>query len=278
MTFRFSGFGKSLGFGGHGSAAGCAPTSAFGGGSFSGGHGGGHGGAHGGGLFGGFKGGFDKMHGFGRNKHDHDDDHDDDASGSGNGSSGGTSGGSTGGSTGGATVGTGYPEIPANTAGITFHVDLEGDGVEDDYIPIGRDNDTKTFEDYLAKARDQVAAEHPDADPKEVIVKATITARGGEETYYHFTGLEEGSAASDDQSDDDQDCDDQESDDDNGDDDDCWGGGRHGHGGEGRSCGTGHADFFTSLTGGGKSFDHGHDRDDEDEDDGDRDHADFEFC
>ena len=195
-------------------------------------------------------------------------------------------GGSTGGATG-ATGGTGYPDIPANTAGITFHVDLEGDGVEDDYVPIGRDNDTKTFEDYLAKARDQVTAEHPDADPKDVIVKATITTQSGEESYYHFTGLEEYSASDDGQENDD---------DDNGDDDDCWGRGRDDDGDtddkgdgddkddgdEGRSFGPGPADFFSALTGGGLSFDRSHDRDDDDEadEDGGRQHSqfDFDFC
>lgn len=295
MTFGFSGFGKSL--------------SLLGGGH-SGGHSfGGKGGLFGGkgGLFGGkdqdcdrdddrgHQDGHGSGHNFGQNS-GHDSGH-----GHGSGSHGSDShGGDTGGGAGGGQAGTGWPSIPANTAGITFHVDYEGDGVTDNAIPVGRSSDTKTFEDYLAKARDQVATDNPDVDPKKVIFKATITTQSGEETYYHVTGLEEDSSSDDDSADDDGDDDHSGHDDGAGHDDghgddhasghggqNCSGqnGGGHGNGGHGNGShgndGHGHADFFQSLMCGSKSFDQGHDDDDDlsDDDEDDRHHGhDFDFC
>jgi|GEM_PF-5791941 len=197
-------------------------------------------------------------------------------------------------STSGTAQGTGWPEIPANTAGITFHVDYDGDGTMDNYIPIGRANDTRSFEDYLAQARDQIATDAPDADPKNVIVKATITTYSGDETHYEFTGLEEDSdtPAPVDEADDDSD----------GDDDRAHGHHAGHHGGHDHGAENGrdddhegdnashdsheedgsrdhHADYFQSLMGGSMSFDHGHDDDRwADEDDHDDDHDDFDFC
>lgn len=182
MTFGFSGFGKSLSM-------------------LGGGHSAGHGFGGKLGLLGG-KGGLFGGKGQDCDRDDDRDDHHDHGQGSG---SNGHSGGDTAGGTGSGQAGTGWPSIPANTAGITFHVDYEGDGVTDSAVPIGRSSDTKTFEDYLAKARDQIATDNPDVDPKEVIIKATITTQSGEESYYHFTGLEEGSASGDDGDDDTED-------------------------------------------------------------------------
>jgi hypothetical protein len=103
--------------------------------------------------------------------------------------------------------GQGFPAIAADTAGITFHVDLNGDGTMDDYLPVGAADTgasgTPTFADYYASASDDLAAEHPGADPAQVIVKATIYGPNGEESYYEFTGLE----GDDDGDDDGGDCD-----------------------------------------------------------------------
>ncbi len=243
MTFGFSGFGKSSGLFGNGGGLFGGNGGHHGGGLF-----GGNSGHHGGGLFGGKvglfgdKGGlFGGKHGFGK---DDDCDRDDDNGHGhthGNGGDNGAGSGS-GGSTGG-TAGTGWPDIPADTSGITFTVDYDADGVNDNYIPVGRASDLKTFEDYLAVARDQVASDNPDVDPKDVIIKATITSRSGGETYYEFTGLEEGTPAEE-EDEDDTDC---------GDDDD------HGHGGDG-----GHGGH-----GGGSHGGHGHDDNDDSDDDSD---------
>ncbi len=263
VTFRFSGFGKSIGL--FGSSAGQDGAGAFGGEK--------------GGLFGGLKdaglfsfgksghadGARDWLGGnrdFGRdegsdhdNDKDHDDDHDKDREYQQH---------DTG--TGSSTLATGWPEIPADTAGITFAVDYESDGITDSNIPIGRTSDTKTFEDYLAKARDQVAAENPDVDPKEVIFKATITARSGEETYYYFTGNEESGPVEEVDDEGDDGCGDHEG--------DGHGRDQHARGDEDQDdAGKCHADFFNSLTGGGKSFDCGRDDDDHWADE-DRDQAD----
>lgn len=276
MTFRFSGLGKSLGFSGH------------------------SGGSHGKSLFGGDKGGLfgnikdGNLFSFGKGGHfggsrdsddrdcDRDDDRDDDHNSGDKGDA--VQGGSgQGGASSGGAQGTGYPDIPANTAGITFAADYNGDGAADNYVPIGRDADTKTFEDYLAKARDQVATDNPDVDPKEVFFKATITPESGDETYYYFTGNEESAPVEEDDEDEDDDCDDRgdhhKSRHDN--DDDRHGGhGRHRdherdeEEDDDKSCDNDFANFFKSLVGGGKSFDTGHndDRcDDEDEEDEDED-------
>jgi hypothetical protein len=186
----------------------------------------------------------------------------------------------------GSTGGTGFPDIPADTSGITFHVDFDGDGTMDNYYPVGRASDLKTFEDYYSAAKEQILADHPDADTSKVVIKATITSRSGGETYYHFTGLEEGGApvAEDDDHDDDSTGDDGNH--------DHHGRGGHGHGngshgkddeGHGGTCGNKDADFFASLgSHGGKSFDcTSHDDEDAHQDDDDShdddDHG-FSFC
>lgn len=276
MTFGFKGFGKVSGLFGN---------SGHGGGSFGGNHGGGlFGGNHGGGLFGGNHGGGHQgggSHNSGHHNNNNDDDCDD--------SDTGTGGNTGGGNTGGGTVGTGWPEILADTSGITFTVDYDADGANDNYIPVGRASDLKTFEDYLAVARDKVLEDNPDVDPKEVIIKATITSRSGAETYYDFTGLEEGTPAEEEEEEDEDDTDCE-------DDDDRGHGGHGGHGGgshgrhhdnddnddddcdDDRNSGghKGHADFFKSLFGGGKCFDTNHD-DEDDQDDNDDDDG-FDFC
>lgn len=153
-----------------------------------------------GGLF--DKAGFGKS-GWGKSGWGRDDDCDRDADhGHGHGHGGGHGDGGSG-----SGGGQGFPAIAADTAGITFHVDLNGDGTMDDYLPVGAADTgasgTPTFADYYATASDDLAAEHPGADPAQVIVKATIYGPNGEESYYEFTGLE----GDDDGDDDGGDCD-----------------------------------------------------------------------
>ena len=294
MTFglkSFGSFGKLPNLFGNGGLLGGGHDSHTAGGLFGGQTGGGLFGGHtGGGLFGGHSGGglFGGHAGgglFGNigGGKDCDTDNDHDA-GHGHGSDGGAGSGSGGGS-GGATQGTGWPDIPSDTAGITFHVDYDADGAMDNYIPVGRDSDTNTFEDYLAKARDQVATDNPDVDPKDVIVKATITTASGSETYYNFTGMEDDGPTDGPDEENDGDADDDSAnncgsnggdhhsnDDDHASHDDS---GDHGH-----ACGDHAADFFKSLMGGFLSFDHGHDDDrwDDHEEDDHHGHHDFDFC
>lgn len=255
-----------------------------------GGHGAGHhgGGHHGGGHHGGQNDHHGGQHG-GHHGGGHDwnlpggDGCDDDS----------TSGGDTG-------PGNSFPDIPADTSGITFAIDLDGDGVMDEYIPIGRASDLKTFEDYYTAAKEDLLAEHPDVNPADVVIKATITSRSGDETHYYFTGDEETATDADD-------CDD-DNEDDHGEDDHGHGGHGHGdkdddhkgHGGRGNDdddradCGDDGdddrddhgddhasgkgscdpAEFFANLMACDSDKEDQHAEDDDSEDD----HADFEFC
>ena len=159
MTFRFTGFGKSLSSFGQNRGGFGDKSGLFGGkADLFGGKGGLFGGK--GGLFGDRDCDEDKSHG--HDSHHNNTDHHAD-----NGSDHGTSSGSGSGSgAGGTAAGTGWPQIPSDTANITFTVDYDAEGTTDNYIPVGRDDSLTSFKDYLAVARDQVATDNPDADPQ----------------------------------------------------------------------------------------------------------------
>ena len=85
---------------------------------------------------------------------------------------------------------------------VTPGVDLNGDGVDNAYYPVSAQetgvSGTPAFNDYYQAAVDDLKADHPNADPTKVVVKATIYGPNGEETYYKFTGLEEAADDGDD--------------------------------------------------------------------------------
>lgn len=115
--------------------------------------------------------------------------------------------------------GTGFPDIPNDTLGVTFSIDLNGDGVNDDYLFVeanpAADPTQTTLGDYYNAVSEDLAESHPGYDPQKVVVKATIYSESEGESYYHFTGNE----VVDDEDDTDDDCDDKDDDD------------GHGHGG-----------------------------------------------
>lgn len=201
----------------------------------------------------------DRQHGRDRDDDRHDG-HEDDACDNGYGgghSGGGGTGGGTGGGSGG--TGSGFPQIAANTAGITFHLDWTGDGAADEYQWIPRqDTDTTgtpTFEDYYRVLLEDLRAANPDADLSGVTIKATIYGPNAEETYYYFTGdetLDDDSA--EDPSDDDR-CEEDRDDDRDHDRDDDRDHDRHDDRGHDRDD------------------DRGHDRDDDRDEDHDSDSA-----
>lgn len=146
--------------------------------------------------------------------HHHDDHHggkgdDCDSSDSGNGSSNGVP----------------FPDVPDDTTGVTFHIDLNGDGLDDRTIwietPAGSDVSSMDLSDYYGKAVTELQSQQPDADPKQAVIKATIYSASQGESYYYFTGNE-----TDDPQDDT--CDDSDHDDQDGHDGHHHG--DHGHG------------------------------------------------
>ena len=118
-------------------------------------------------------------------RHGRDDDKDDDGA-----NNGGNPGGGTGGTPGGASGVT----IPADTSGITFHVDETDDGNVNAYMYIqaedGVDPATVSFDDYLVQLKAQLAESHPDLDPSTAVIKATIYSPSEGESYYYFDGTE----------------------------------------------------------------------------------------
>jgi hypothetical protein len=122
----------------------------------------------------------------------------------------------------GGSAGTGFPAIPADTTGITFHVDFDGDGLMDQYIYIqleeGVDPASMKMEDYYKSAVDELKDINPDANPSDVIVKATVYSPSEYETHFYLTGDELGT----DDDTDDANCDDKDHDHAHGD--------HHGHG------------------------------------------------
>jgi hypothetical protein len=84
--------------------------------------------------------------------------------------------------------------IPADTSGITFHVDEDDDGNVNAYMYIqaeeGVDPATVNFDDYLVRLKDQLAENHPDLDPSTAVIKATIYSPSEGESYYYFNGTE----------------------------------------------------------------------------------------
>ncbi|HSF64187.1 MAG TPA: hypothetical protein VLA78_07355, partial [Paracoccaceae bacterium] len=69
--------------------------------------------------------------------------------------------------------GTGFPAIVADTTGITFHIDLNGDGGIEEYryVPETDVNaEPATFADYYDQVVADLAADHPGVDPAQVVV------------------------------------------------------------------------------------------------------------
>jgi len=103
----------------------------------------------------------------------------------------GAGGGETGGGNAGGASGV---TIPADTSGITFHVDEDDDGQVNAYLYIkaedGVDPATVSFDDYLEQLKAQLAESHPDLDPATAVIKATIYSPSEGESYYYFNGTE----------------------------------------------------------------------------------------
>lgn len=101
----------------------------------------------------------------------------------------------------------GFPKIPSDTTGVTFHVDLTDDDNADEYFYVQKDpgsTATMSFKDYWNAVKADLAESYPDLDPKDIVIKATIYSSSEGESYYYFTGDEE---SADDDTDDDKHCD-----------------------------------------------------------------------
>lgn len=126
-----------------------------------------------------------------------------------------------------------FAAIPADTTGVTFHVDLNADGVMDEYAyikaPDGADPAAQTMQDYYDAVYTDLKADHPEANPNQIVVKATIYSASEGESYQYFDGTQ---TSSDEQAADNDDTDE----DDHGDDDHGPRGDNHGDDGEGDSC------------------------------------------
>ena len=98
-----------------------------------------------------------------------------------------------------------FPGVPTDTTGVTLHVDLNGDGLDDLNIwietPAGVDPSTLDLSDYYTKAAEELKTLHPEADPKTTVIKATIYSASQGESYYYFTGDETTDLPTDDQDD-----------------------------------------------------------------------------
>lgn len=90
-----------------------------------------------------------------------------------------------------------YPDIPDDTYGITFHIDSDMDSSYDEYLYIEADPDadpaTTTFQDYFDRLVDQLAVDMPDADPCDIVGKATVYSTSEGESYFHFEVTTDGS-------------------------------------------------------------------------------------
>ena len=97
---------------------------------------------------------------------------------------------------GGGTPATGndFPPIPSDTLGVTFSIDLDGDGVNDEYAVVKAPDNPTAQDQTLQHYYDQVAADlstsHPDVAANQIVVKATIYSASQGESYYHFNGDE----------------------------------------------------------------------------------------
>jgi hypothetical protein len=104
------------------------------------------------------------------------------------------SGHSGGGTGGGSNAGNDFPPIPGDTLGVTFSVDLDGDGVNDEYAVVkAPDNPTaqdQTLQHYYDQVAKDLAESHPDLPANQIVVKATIYSASQGESYYHFNGDE----------------------------------------------------------------------------------------
>jgi hypothetical protein len=140
------------------------------------------GGLFGGGLFGGGHGGFDKLLGH------HDDDHHDAHASHDTAPCTPDHSDST------PAASNNFPAIPSDTLGVTFSIDLDGDGVNDEYAVVKAvDNPTaqdQTLQHYYDQVAADLSASHPDLAANQIVVKATIYSASQGESYYHFTGDE----------------------------------------------------------------------------------------
>lgn len=188
-----------------------------------------------------------------------------------------------------AAAGNNFPTIPADTLGVTFSVDLNGDGVNDEYAVVKAPNNATAADQTLQHYYDQVAqdlsATHPGIPASQIVVKATVYSASQGESYYHFNGdetttTEQNAANAEDHHDDDSYDHNHQHEHDtasNHHDSDTDGSDNHDSGGH-ESSSTGHGgaahggDFYTGLVschsgshGGDESDheDHGDDNDDE---------------
>jgi hypothetical protein len=150
---------------------------------------------HSGGVFGNLSGGLlTSGHGILDNLLHHNDDHHGNdhhgAPGCGSGN-GGHNGGHDGGT---PAAGNNFLPIPSDTIGVTFSVDLNGDGVNDEYAVVkAPDNPTaadQTLQHYYDQVASDLATSHPDVPANQIVVKATIYSPSQGESYYHFNGDE----------------------------------------------------------------------------------------
>lgn len=94
-----------------------------------------------------------------------------------------------------------FPTIPVDTLGVTFSVDLNGDGVNDEYAVVkAPDNPTaanQTLQHYYDQVAQDLATSHPDLPTNHIVVKATVYSASQGESYYHFNGDETTTAEQD---------------------------------------------------------------------------------
>lgn len=87
-----------------------------------------------------------------------------------------------------------FPPIPSDTIAVTFSVDLNGDGLTDEYAVIkAPDNPTaadQSLQHYFDQVATDLAASHPEAPAKQIVVKATIYSTSQGESCYRFKGCE----------------------------------------------------------------------------------------
>jgi hypothetical protein len=93
----------------------------------------------------------------------------------------------------GAQSGTGFPAIPADTSGVTFYIDLNGDGTTDKTMSLPANNGVtasggQSLQNYYDKIVKDLAVSDPGMDPSKVVIKVTAYSPSQGELNFHLTG------------------------------------------------------------------------------------------